>query len=235
MLLKHKEIFLLTIYLLNMSNNFKNILIADRCELLVEGVANYLRKIITDANIYCAKNDKEGFEILKKHSIDIFLMELVFEVEVLLKIKEILQQKEQNTKLIALTQQIDLNHVKYAIKHDMKLIDKANIKQELQLVLLKNDFTDSKAVVNIKNQLLKGKRKNNHDSFFRLTKREEELLTYFGKGLNNHEILALKEIKEKKIVISAATLDKHRSSIYRKLKVNSAAQLVYKLSQLGII
>jgi len=61
-----------------------------------------------------------------------------------------------------------------------------------------------------------------------LTNREFQVLTQIGLGQNNKEIGEL-------LFISPKTVEKHRENLMKKLKVNSAVQLVSVANKLGLL
>mgnify|MGYP001942447461 CR=1 FL=1 len=61
-----------------------------------------------------------------------------------------------------------------------------------------------------------------------LTNREFQVLTQIGLGLNNKDISEVLSISHK-------TVDKHRENIMKKLKVNSAVQLINTAKEIGLL
>lgn len=84
--------------------------------------------------------------------------------------------------------------------------------------------------LNQNNVLLSQKTSNamEQDVFTALTRREIEVLKLISNGLTNKEIAT-------KLSLSVRTVDKHRSNILHKLKVNNTAELLNKANKLNII
>lgn len=61
-----------------------------------------------------------------------------------------------------------------------------------------------------------------------LTNREIEVASLIAEGLTNPQIA-------ERLKISTSTVDNHRTSIYRKLRVHNAAALIHRLYQAGVL
>ncbi len=210
-----------------------NVLLADDHDYFLDGLQADIKKIPNVNKIFRANTGIEILEIVEKNKVDILISDI--QMPKLDGIKAAMKLKNNNKpiKFIFLTSYYDIQHIKPLVKLDVKVIlDKENVKSEIfnamNAVIEGRNYYTKLIQVTI-NDILKGKRKSNIKTGVpALTKREKELLKYFTKGLSNKEIA-------KKVMLSPATIDTHRTNIYFKFDVNSSAKFIIKALEYGLI
>lgn len=210
-----------------------NILLADDHDYFLDGLQTDIEKIKNINKIFRAKNGYEILEIVEKNKIDILISDI--QMPKLDGIKTAIKLREINKplKIIILTSYYEIQYIKPLLKLDIKVIlDKENVKNEILEAInaiLKDEMYYTALIKETVNDILKGKRKTiKKTAIPSLTRREKELFPYFAKGLSNKEIA-------KEVSLSPATIDSHRTNIYFKFGVHSAAELIAKALEYGLI
>jgi len=211
-----------------------NILLADDHDYFLDGLQPDIEKIKNINKIFRANNGYEILKIVENNKIDILISDI--EMPELDGIKTAMKLRKTNKtlKIIFLTSYYDIQHIKPLLKLDIKVIlDKENIKNEISEAInaiLKDEIYYTKLIKKTVNDILKGKRKINKNTtdYDKLTRREKELFPFFAQALSNSEIA-------QKVSLSPATIDSHRTNIYFKFEVHSAAEFVAKALKYGLI
>ena len=210
-----------------------NILIADDHEYFLDGLQIGIEQHLQNHKIFRANNGYQIIDIIEKNDIDILFTDIQMPkldgIKTLMK----LQSTNKHLKIAVITSYYDIQHIKPLTRLGVKVIlDKENVKTEieyaLQALLNKRSYY-TPLVENTINEILQGKKKSKPKSAIPvLTKREKELFGYFIKGMTNKEIAQV-------VPIDPKTIDSHRSNIYFKFDVNSAAKLIAKALDYGMI
>jgi len=74
----------------------------------------------------------------------------------------------------------------------------------------------------------KSKQGHDHQDATRITRRQQEVLTYIADGLNNREIAD-------QLNISSRTVEVHRFNLMRRLQVTNVAQLIRQGLLMGLL
>ncbi len=209
------------------------ILIADDHEYFLDGLQIGIEQQFPNHEIFRANNGYQIIELIEKNDIDVLFTDI--EMPKLDGIKTLmkLHSKDKQLKIAVITSYYDIQHIKPLTRLGVKVIlDKENVKTEIEnaiQALLNNSSYYTPLVKNTINEILQGKKKTKPKSAIPvLTNREKELFGYFIKGMTNKEIAQVVSIDPK-------TVDTHRSNIYFKFEVNSAAKLIAKALDYGMI
>lgn len=208
------------------------VVIADDHQLFAEGIKNLLRR--TDRfNIEIigeAQNGKELIALLKRIDPDLLLLDLNMPELDGLGVLELVQDKQRQLKILALTMYDDAKLVKSAFKAgvDGYMLKNSDPRELLDAIdeVLKGKTYLGEGVELIQNGSRPNKLSASQEMFadkfikkYNLTKRELEILKLITNALSNKEIA-------KELFISDQTVSVHRKNIMRKLGVSNTAGLI---------
>lgn len=203
-----------------------NILIVDDHQIVRDGIVALLNGNSRVHELITAENGFEALDKLKKHSIDLVILDVNMPkmngIECTIEIKK----HFQTVKILILTMLNEEQHIRKMIEAGANgYILKNSGKKELfeAVETLKNGryyFSDDVTSV-IMNDLIspKPKRTNKLEDNFPLTERELEVITLIVKEFTNPEIA-------EKLHISVRTVDAHRRNLLEKTGARNTAGLV---------
>lgn len=210
-----------------------NILIADDHDYFLDGLQKGIEQYLSPKKIFRANNGYQIIKLIENNPIDVLFTDI--EMPKLDGLKTLIKLRSVNKsiKVAVITSYYDIQHIKPLLKLDIKIIlDKENVKSEIEPALkslLNNTAYYTPLIKNTIDDISRGKKKSKPKSAVPvLTGREKELFAYFVKGMTNKEIAQVVPIEPK-------TIDTHRTNIYFKFDVNSAAKLIAKAIDLGMI
>lgn len=199
------------------------IIISDDHKLIREGLANLLEESEEIHILAEAENGKEVVEMAKKHKPDIILMDvsmpLLNGVEATREIKKVLP----GIKIIALTMHSDNYYIKAMLEAGASgyIFKNSNHNQLIEAIstVYKGKKYLSDEITEI---LIKGYLKKDREDFLEneeeLTERELEIIKLIASGKSTKEIA-------EELFISIKTIGTHKQKIYKKLKINSTAEI----------
>ena len=202
------------------------VLITDDHSIIRDGLRSMLDNHADITVVAQASNGSEAIEYLKKHAVDIVLMDISMPVMNGIEATKIITRQFPLTHVIALSIHEENEYLRYMINEGARgYLSKDVARDELIEAILavskgKKYFTGS-----IFDKLTSGSVSSQVPL---LTERETEILKLITSELTNHEIA-------EKLSVSIRTIDTHRRNILQKLKVKNTAGLVKYAMHLGII
>lgn len=191
------------------------ILIADDYPLILEGLEKFLRDSGYE-NIYTATTGTEALTLINEKQPDIAILDMEMPHLTGLQIAQLCQQNNSNTKIVFLTYRLDLylfnkgvqaGVVGYLLKDDPML--------DVQRCILQ--VANGKTYFSKKILELPENASADFQNYQMLSPSEKKILKLITEGLSTLEIA-------EKLFISYRTVEKHRSNIIQKLKIDSSKQ-----------
>lgn len=205
-----------------------NVLIVEDHALIRFGLKTAFENNRFIGEIFEAVNGEDAVDIVKKHKIDVAIMDLGLPVMNGIETSIELKKINKNIKIIVLTSHNSEAEVIDSIRAGASAYCSKDIAPERlsDIIISVIDgalWFDAKVSDIIIKTLTTEKRKENPDFIknYNLTEREVEVLKYICDGLNNGEI-------SKILDVSVNTIKVHVSSIIQKLEVEDRTQVVVK-------
>ena len=202
------------------------ILITDDHSIIRDGLKSMLANHPDIQVVAQAANGSEAIDFLKKHSVDIVLMDISMPILNGIEATKFITKQFPATRVIALSVHEENEYLRYMINEGARgYLSKDVSRDELIEAIL---------------AVAKGKKYFSSVIFDRLTagslsaempiltEREIEILRLITSEMTNQEIA-------EKLSLSVRTIDTHRRNILQKLKVKNTAGLVKYAIHLGII
>lgn len=197
------------------------ILICEDHPIYANGMNDFLKKYFEIVLI--VDNGKDALTYLKKHKVDILLLDLNMEAMNGIEVVEKIKSTENKVKIVIVSMYND----KMLIEKCKKLGVHAYCSKQVvnsELLTILNTLKDGEFIVDssLKEKIRSNNtihKKEDFEKKYLLTKREKELITFFSEGLSNKEIASA-------LNVSSFTVDTHKKNIFRKLNINSTVELV---------
>lgn len=199
----------------------KSLIICEDHPIYAKGLKDFLENHFNVIGIF--DKGKELVSFLKNNNCDLLILDLNLTDGSGLDVINEIKDNNSDTKIVVVSMYND----KLLIEKCKKLgvhayCGKQIINSEL-LAILNNVEKDNFLIDNsIKYKLQKKKSNNNLEDFeikMNLTSREKELIQLFSEGLSSKEV-------SNKLNVSILTINTHKKNIYKKLNINSTAELV---------
>ncbi|HTO15055.1 MAG TPA: response regulator transcription factor [Edaphocola sp.] len=197
---------------------FKNILIADDHNLILEGFESCITNAYENVNIWKAKSKSELLQILKSEKIQVLFQDILFGKHDARTFIKDLKNEFKDLKIIIISTLTDNLTINTLLNQGVDgYISKADDTEELinALNAIANGIIyispDAKNAIN--NTIPKKK------TF--ITKREEIVLSLIVSGLTTKEIA-------EKLNISIKTIEAHRANLFARFGVKNVVELVKK-------
>jgi len=207
-------------------NNAKiNIVLVDDHEVVREGIKAILESNKDLAVIATADNYENLQPILLLKKIDILILDISLPDISGIEVAKIVSKDFPEIKIIMLSMYLSEDFIFNSIKAGAKsYLPKNSSKNELIKTILQvyqsiDYFPEEVSAIILKGYLKKIKSQDKSDVMQKLTKREEELLRLFVKGLSNKEI-------SEQLFISIRTVETHKNHIMNKLDIKSSYDLL---------
>lgn len=198
-------------------------------------IAERLKAIVSDEGnfeiIGCCSTVSKAYELLRHHSVDVLLCDLLLEDGSGLDVIERAKRVQPNIAIMVITVFTDEKTVVEAVKkgasgYFLKDEDFSQVNQKIYELLkgyapisptiARHILNQVKACSDISSEIPK------------LTERELEVLQLISKGYSQNELASL-------LGISRYTVASHVKNIYKKLSVASKTEAVFEASKLGIL
>ncbi len=213
----------------------KTILIVDDHPFILKAISDLLTKN-GKYQVYTAENGFEAIGFVETYPIDLILMDLVMpEKDGIHTTLEIIAQKPE-MKILVLTgsySREDIYKIMEAGAHGYLLKD--THEEEIQFAIekvMKGEYyfggKSMEEIIKDFKQIVLPRKLTSHEEIETLTQREKEIIRLIADGLVNKQIAS-------KLFISKRTVDKHRTNILEKLKVNNSAELIAYSVRNGIV
>jgi DNA-binding NarL/FixJ family response regulator len=199
------------------------IIIADDHTLVRQGIRSLIER---HHNIEVISETSDGLETLEKLKMthpDILIMDISMPHLTGIQVLEHIQNDGLNTRVIILSMYSNELLIRRALKFGAKAyLLKNALKEELIQAILavyqRSDYTNS-LISNLQIDLPNQKQNDISDQLDLLTTREKEILKLIAEGNTNASIARL-------LHLSIKTIEKHRSNLLNKLKVQDTAALI---------
>ncbi len=204
-----------------------NILIADDHNLIIEGFTTYIQKAFPKSNLFAALNDKELFETLAQHQIDLLFQDIKFNKTDARDLLAEIKSKYPATRIVMISTLSDPYVVENVFK---KGVDGYVLKADPsdQIVAAIETVMGGKTFVSSGLRHVVAAHKLNAASKIELTPREKEILQHILDESTTKEIAA-------KLFLSEKTVENHRANIMVKLNVKNTAGLVKRALLDGLV
>lgn len=217
-----------------MSLIFKNVYIADDHEIVAKGVAELLKKVVKDTEVYAAKNGEELIRKVLSKAPSLVILDIEMPIKDGLETLEDLRKRGYRFPILMLS----MLEERAVIQRAMDLGANGYLHKDCSDIELKEALEDIvKGVFYLSKQAksaMLGLKKNdgelnrNHVPAVNITARETEVLQLICEGLTSKEI-------GEKLFISARTVESHKENLMQKFEVNSSAKLVAKALKSRIV
>jgi DNA-binding NarL/FixJ family response regulator len=201
------------------------IVLVDDHEVVRDGIKAILESD-NDLSVIATADSYEGLKpILLTQKPDILILDISLPEISGIEIAKIISRDYPEIKIIMLSMYLSEDFIFNSIKAGAKsYLPKNSSKNELlktiHEVYRSNDyFPDEVSAIILKGYLKKIKTEDKSEVMQKLTKREEELLRLFAKGLTNKEI-------SDQLFISIRTVETHKNHIMNKLDIKSSYDLL---------
>jgi len=206
------------------------ILIVEDHIALQEGIVNYIKQNIKEAEVECTNDGEKALRVINDRKIDVLITDLNLpSLNGIDLIKEV-RNKKNDIKIIVLTMYYNHSIISNLKKLNInafltKNVSLSEIKQALSTINnnkvyitpeIKSLYNNSFLVIEDETILNDGFSKT-----YNLSKREVEIIDLMVDNLSNEDIAC-------KLFLSKETIKTHRKNIFRKLGVNNLLDL-YKL------
>lgn len=197
---------------------FKNILIADDHNLILEGFESCITNTYKNVNIWKAKSKSELMQILKSEKIQVLFQDILFGKHDARTFIKDLKNEFKDLKIIIISTLTDNLTINTLLNQGVDgYISKADDSEELinalNAITLGEIYISPDAKNAIKNTIPKKK------TF--ITKREEIVLSLIVSGLTTKEIA-------EQLNISIKTIEAHRANLFARFGVKNVVELVKK-------
>jgi len=204
-----------------------NIILVDDHQLVRDGIKSLLSDNSNIKIIGEAQSAYEFFDLLKINIPDIVLLDIALPTMSGIEIAKILTTEFPQVKKIMLSMYTSEDFIFNSLKAGINgYLPKNTTREELLKAIYEVHNGNEYFSKNISDTILKSyvksaKYGNNitDDKLSNLTNREQEILLYVVEGMNNKSIAD-------KLNISIRTVETHKTSIMRKLNLNSTVDLV---------
>ena len=204
-----------------------NIILVDDHQLVRDGIKSLLSDNSNIKIIGEAQSAYEFFDLLKINVPDIVLLDIALPTMSGIEIAKILTTEFPQVKKIMLSMYTSEDFIFNSLKAGINgYLPKNTTREELLKAIYEVHNGNEYFSKNISDTILKSyvksaKYGNNitDDKLSNLTNREQEILLYVVEGMNNKSIAD-------KLNISIRTVETHKTSIMRKLNLNSTVDLV---------
>jgi len=204
-----------------------NIILVDDHQLVRDGIKSLLSDNSNIKIIGEAQSAYEFFDLLKINVPDIVLLDIALPTMSGIEIAKILTTEFPQVKKIILSMYTSEDFIFNSLKAGINgYLPKNTTREELLKAIYEVHNGNEYFSKNISDTILKSyvksaKYGNNitDDKLSNLTNREQEILLYVVEGMNNKSIAD-------KLNISIRTVETHKTSIMRKLNLNSTVDLV---------
>jgi len=207
-------------------NKIKIILVDDH-QIVRDGIKSLLSKNTNISIVGEATSGYELFNLLKTQTPDIILLDISLPKMSGIEVAKILTKSYKQLKILMLSMYTSEEFIFNSLKAGVKgYLPKNTTRDELLLAINEiyhgNEYF-SKTVSDtiLKSYINKARYGNeiSQNSLNNLTNREREILQYVAEGINNPNIA-------QKLCISIRTVETHKTSIMKKLGLNSIVDLV---------
>ncbi|MFK5959299.1 MAG: response regulator transcription factor [Lutibacter sp.] len=207
--------------------NVIKIILVDDHQIVRDGIKALLLENPNIEIIGEAQSAYEFFNLLKTQIPDVVLLDISLPTMSGIEVSKILSSNFPKIKKLMLSMYTSEDFIFNAIKSGVNgYLPKNTTRKELLKAINevyngREYFSKSISDTILKSYLKSAKYGNNisNDKLSNLTKREHEILLYVVEGINNPNIA-------KKLNISIRTVETHKTSIMRKLNLNSTVDLV---------
>ncbi len=209
-----------------------NIAIADDHELVRKGLVSLLREDPNITVVFDVSNGLELLEELKKHPVDVVLLDLEMPVLDGREALKIMGENYPDTNAIILSMHYSNEYIMDCMTHGAKgfLPKNSDIEKLVEAIYQVHEngfFVDSDVSKVLLDHAVKGRKNQEKESEEKLTTREIEIIRLVCDGLLNKEIAD-------KLFLSIRTVEAHRKNIVRKINVNNVAGLIRFAIQNGL-
>lgn len=186
--------------------------------------------ILDDSSISIIGEASSGeacIELLQNVSPDVILMDINLPDITGIELTKSLNKSHSDLNIIMLSMHMGSEFITNSIEAGAKgYLPKTTSQEELILAIKtvaegKEYYNDEISEVLLKNYISKTKsaQKEKEEPSVQLTKREQEILVLFARGLSNKEIAG-------ELFISVRTVESHKNNIMQKLDIKSTVELV---------
>lgn len=209
-----------------MQQSTVNLLIIDDHQLIIDGIKSLLQDESDIDLILGANNLIHAIEVVKKHSIQVALVDISMPensgIEVTKKLKEI----SPETKVLALTMHEDIQNITDMIEAGASgyIFKRTSMDEVLEAIrtVARNEKYLSRNVQAVLVESMRHKNEviqNSTDTEVTLSAREQEILGLIAKEFSNEEIA-------NSLFISERTVEAHRRNIFTKTKTKNIVGLM---------
>ncbi len=168
-----------------------------------------------------ASNGAEAVDLAGRAAVDVILMDLIMPVMGGIEAAKLIKAKRPEIKIIALTTSSDPIEISEGMAagldgYTLKKSSPAELKTAIHEALQGRRYISPRIVESLVSFNEKSDSDKDHEE---LSDREREVLHLIGEGLRNKEMAY-------RLGISVRTVEKHRESLRKKLKVDTVAELV---------
>jgi len=211
------------------------VLIVDDHALVRSAISDMLSKSGT-YEIYEAENGFEAAAYADEYDFDLVLMDIYMpEKDGIATTRELLK-KHPGLKVLVLTGSYDKEDVFKMVEagasgYILKDAGQKELEFAISKVLGREHYFGNKpmeAILKDFKEIILPRKHSSQSELTRLTQRETEIIRFISQGLVNKQIAS-------KLFISKRTVDKHRTNILKKLKVNNSAELIAYAVKHGIV
>lgn len=200
----------------NVMKRYKNILIADDHNLILDGFEHHLKEHFPEIQIWKAKNKTELFLILETKAIDVLFQDVVFGKNDAREFINEIKQQFPALKIVIISTLTDINTVNTLLKQGVnayisKVDDSIELINALQ-ALIKDELFISPDIQNLHSRV------STQKSVF-ITQREEKVLSLIIKGMTSKEIAD-------ELCLSIKTIEVHRSNLFARFGAKNVVELV---------
>ncbi len=199
-------------------NRYRNILIADDHNLILDGFEHHLKEHFPEIEIWKARSKTELFLILETKAIDVLFQDVVFGKNDAREFINEIKQQYPELKIVIISTLTDINTVNTLLKQGVnayisKVDDSIELINALQS-LVKDELFISPDIQNLHARV------SNQKSVF-ITQREENVLSLIIKGMTSKEIAD-------ELCLSIKTIEAHRSNLFARFGAKNVVELVKK-------
>lgn len=203
------------------------VILVDDHQIVRDGIRSLLSDCIDITVIGEAKNAYDFFEIIKKNSPDVVLLDISLPSMSGIEVSKILAAEYPQIKILMLSMYTSEEFIFNALKSGIHgYLPKNTTKKELVLAINEvykghEYFSKSISDTILKSYVNSAKYGNSvsDNKLENLTNREREILHYIIQGMSNPNIA-------KKLNISIRTVETHKTSIMKKLELNNTVDLI---------
>ena len=199
------------------------ILIADDHQLVLDGIKANIRRISEFEIVGEARDGREVLESADHLSVDVVLMDIDMPVMNGIEATAQLLRNHPHIKVLALTMHNEKGMIDSMLNagasgYLLKNVDKEEMMDAIKKVAAGQKYFSSDVTLMLLQKKATEIISDNKNDII-LTAREKEILQLVALGLSSKEIAG-------KLFISLATVESHRTNLFKKLKVKNAAELI---------